>query len=464
MIVGFSKYGTGGGKGPVQYLTSERNPDGTVRTPPPVVLRGDPALVRQLIDSLPFKHKYSSAVLSFAPGERITEAMEQRIMDDFERVAFAGLEKDQYSILWVRHTHAGHHELSLVVPRVELSTGKSLNIAPPRKATRELFDTFRSRWNAEYGLADPDDPARSQAVSLPNHIAKLLAAARRDGERPALRGPTALRHKIIEAMTLYVRQEVKAGRVKNRNDVAAFLEQEGYAITRRGTDSLTIVEPETGEKIRLKGGLYSQTHFDPLQPERERTIYNRPDPERAAVLAEKLDGLAADRAKYHQQRYGSRDLGEPLSLDRNGPEPPGQRHGVEPLAQYLERQLGQEAILPARSDDDDPPAPSTRRRQRRQRMQRAIEAIGKGPDDLPGTRAFEKLGAIGSTLSGARARTGAELARIARAAYDLSAAGDRLAATSERLRATGTSFAASLFPWLEEKWWERYYGDPELER
>lgn len=71
MIVGFSKYGTGGGKGPVQYLTSERNPDGTVRTPPPVVLRGDPALVRQLIDSLPFKHKYTSAVLSFAPGERI---------------------------------------------------------------------------------------------------------------------------------------------------------------------------------------------------------------------------------------------------------------------------------------------------------------------------------------------------------------------------------------------------------
>jgi len=22
----------------------------------------------------------------------------------------------------------------------------------------------------------------------------------------------------------------------------------------------------------------------------------------------------------------------------------------------------------------------------------------------------------------------------------------------------------SLFPWLEEKWWERFYGDPELER
>jgi hypothetical protein len=464
MIVGISKYGTGGGKGPVQYLTSERNPDGTVRTPPPVVLRGDPALVRQLIDSLPFKHKYTSGVLSFAPGERITEAMEQRIMDDFERVAFAGLEKDQYSILWVRHTHAGHHELSFVVPRVELSTGKSLNIAPPGKATRALFDTFRSRWNAEYGLADPDDPARSQAVSLPNHIAKLLAAARRDGERPALKGATALRHQIIEAVTMYVRQEVKAGRVKNRDDVEAFLKQEGYAISRAGEGYLSIVEPETGEKIRLKGGLYSQAHFDLRPSDAARTIYNRPDPARAAALAATLEGLAAACAKYHRERYGPRDLDEPLSQDRNGPVPPGQGHGVEPLAQYLERQLGQEAILPARHDDDDPPAPSTRRRQRRQRMQRAIEAIGKGLDDVPGTRAFEKLGAIGSTLSGARARTGAELARLARAGDDLGAAGERLAATSERLRATGTSFAASLFPWLEEKWWERFYGDADLER
>jgi hypothetical protein len=32
----------------------------------------------------------------------------------------------------------------------------------------------------------------------------------------------------------------------------------------------------------------------------------------------------------------------------------------------------------------------------------------------------------------------------------------------DALGATGTSFAASLFPWPEEKWWERFYGNPEL--
>ena len=240
MIVGFSKHGTSSGKGPVQYLTSERNPDRSHRIPPPVVLRGDPELVRQLIDSLEFKHRYTSGCLSFAPGERITEEMEARILDSFCQTAFAGLSPDQYTVLFVRHQHAGHHEIHFLIPRVELSTGKSLNIAPPGKATRELFDTFRSMINSEYGLACPTDPARAQAVSLPNHIAKLIAAAAREGEQPALKGPTALRHQIIAGVTEYVRREVDAGRVRNRDDVTDYLQRQGYEIVRQGKEYLTM--------------------------------------------------------------------------------------------------------------------------------------------------------------------------------------------------------------------------------
>src|SRR5688572_9714558 len=83
------------------------NPDRTPRIPPPVVLRGNPELVRRLIDSLAFKRKYTSGVLSFAePPEAITPEMCKRIMDDFEQVAFAGLEKDQYAMLWT-HVQGG---------------------------------------------------------------------------------------------------------------------------------------------------------------------------------------------------------------------------------------------------------------------------------------------------------------------------------------------------------------------
>jgi hypothetical protein len=146
MIVGFSKHGTGAGRGPVNYLTSPLNPDRTARIPPPLVLRGHPELVQRLIDSLAFTYKYTSGVLSFAElPEAITPEMCERIMNSFERVAFAGLHPDQYAILWAQHRHAGRMELNFLIPRIELFTGKSLNIAPPGQATRELFYTFRAR-------------------------------------------------------------------------------------------------------------------------------------------------------------------------------------------------------------------------------------------------------------------------------------------------------------------------------
>ncbi len=222
MIVGFSKYGTGGGYAPVMYFTSPTNQDKSLRTlpdgtpAPPVVLRGDPELVRNLIDTSPNKYKYTSGVLSFAPGETITEEMEQDIMDTFEQAAFAGLEPDQYSILWTRHIHAGHHELNFLIPRIELTTGLSLNIRPPGPKATDLFDTFRSMINARYGLADPDDPARMQDVIMSNVLAKMhvyqdapveaqdvpLAAVLQErvknglASNEKLKGPTRLREDI----------------------------------------------------------------------------------------------------------------------------------------------------------------------------------------------------------------------------------------------------------------------------
>jgi hypothetical protein len=432
------------------------------------VLRGDPALTRNLIDSLGFTHKYTSGVLSFAPGEVITPEMEQRIMTDFEAVAFAGLKRDQYSILWVRHEHAGHHELNFLVPRVELSTGKSLNIAPPKTSTRELFDTFRSMINARYGLADPEDPARAQAVSLPHHIAKLLAAASRDGKPPALKGRTKLRHEIIEAMTEHVRREVDAGRIHNRDDVQAYLQRQGYAIARgKNKDYLTIVEPETGEHIRLKGGLYSETRFEPRQPGPVR--YGTPDAARAAALASQLEGLTAARARYHLERYGPRDSGGGVTQEVEGPTPPGP--DMEPLETYLERRLGDARIPPAGPDDDEPPAPSTRRRQRRQRMQQAAETIERESDDVSGERAVERVRAVGAGLQRARAALASTLGQLGDAAERWTAAHTGLAAERAALNATGgglirtgRSFASSLDAALEERWWERFYGREGPER
>ena len=239
---------------------------------------------------------------------------------------------------------------------MELSTGKILNIAPPGKASRELFDTFRSWVNAEYGLADPDDPERSQDVSLPHHLAKLRAASTRKGE--------AYKEDIREAITAFVRREVDAGRVKDRDGVVAFLKAQGFEIPRAGKEYITVLDAESGERIRLKGGLYNREKFDPRQ-EAGQIRYGVPDPERARrALREKLDRLRRFARPVHRQRYRSQAQENTQELT------PGEN---EELEDYLRRQLGDEAITPR--NDGGLPARSTQRRQRRQRMQQTMEEI-----------------------------------------------------------------------------------------
>ncbi|MGB5632021.1 MAG: nuclease, partial [Waterburya sp.] len=106
MLIKFFARGTGGGRGPVEYITRRDDPStGSLRSPAPEVLRGNPVITRRLIDGLEFKHKYRSGVLSFAPRDAPTEKEIEAVIDSFEKYAFAGLSKDAYNILWVKHTH-----------------------------------------------------------------------------------------------------------------------------------------------------------------------------------------------------------------------------------------------------------------------------------------------------------------------------------------------------------------------
>lgn len=299
MIVGFSRYGKSGGCGPVDYVTDEKRSSRELF--PPVVLRGSPDATRDLIDSLDFKHKYTSGVLSFAPGEEITPEMEQDCMNRFEALAFAGLEPDQYNVLWVRHSHAGHHELHFVTPRVELSTGKSLNIRPPGAAAKQAFDDFRSEVNARYGLADPDDPHRAREIAQPDHLLKIAAEAIRRGEKP--------QDDMLVLIDAVLSQRAVQGVIRNRRDVIEQVADLGLKVTREGKNYITISEPDSGQRWRMKGGLYG-LEFDATRtieeavPRGERD-YTKPDSAGAKRYSERVDQHIAARTRYHAERYQS---------------------------------------------------------------------------------------------------------------------------------------------------------------
>jgi hypothetical protein len=344
MIVGFSKHGTGGGAGPVDYVT-DRKREGREEFEP-VTVRGDAEQTKNLIDSLDFKWKYTSGVLSFAPDEEITPKMESDIIDRFESVAFAGLENDQYNILWVRHSHAGHHELHFVTPRVELATGKSLNIKPPGERAREHFDDYRSEVNAKYGLADPTDPDRAKNVSTPDHELKIAAEALRKGEK----APDNMRELIDSVLT----QRASQGLIQSRDDVLEHVSQLGLETTRTGKNYITVSDPESTSRWRLKGGLYAKdfepsTAIERADIARERD-YSKPDQTAAKRYAERVERHISARTKYHESRYKTPeqrfrlDIGikpNHLAIDHRG----------KSLDRYIRGELGNNAISNIRDNN-----------------------------------------------------------------------------------------------------------------
>ena len=118
MIIKIHSRGVGSGSGPVDYLLGKDRDREDARLD-----RGDPEQMIQLIDSSQFAQKYTSGVLSFAERD-LDEHQKQQIMDSFERTLLPGLDKDQYSVLWVQHQDKDRLELNFVVANVELQSGK----------------------------------------------------------------------------------------------------------------------------------------------------------------------------------------------------------------------------------------------------------------------------------------------------------------------------------------------------
>ncbi len=300
--------GLGGGSGPVKYTTAKETPlfsydpdtgkssvvkdsDGKTilqhRDPPPVVVRGDPQISTQLIDGIERKWKYTSGVLSWEHGEKITPKKENEIINSFEKVAFAGLEQDQYNILWVRHTHEGHHELHFIIPRTELSTGKAFNPCPP--GWQKDFDVFRDLHNYKENWSRPDDPARKREFQ-PGFLAQIKG---KEDQR--------------EYINAYVRQCIEIGKVNDRSDIIAALKEVDLDVSRQGENYITVSEPQKGSKTRLKGGLYAKgwtiertlTEQNEAGQRRDRSF----DHKRVSELNSELEKVCIKRAGYNRIRY-----------------------------------------------------------------------------------------------------------------------------------------------------------------
>ena len=94
--------GTGSARAAVDYLLGERDAAGLEREGVEV-LRGNPEMVAEVADSLEFKRKYTSVVIAWASEDRPTDAQIGKVIDEFEKTAWAGLAPDRYAWTAVAH-------------------------------------------------------------------------------------------------------------------------------------------------------------------------------------------------------------------------------------------------------------------------------------------------------------------------------------------------------------------------
>ncbi len=294
------EHGKGRGEGPVDYVIDTKR-DGRERSPPQV-LRGNPALTKELINSLDTDWKYSSGVLSWNHADKVSVEQENELMNAFENLAFAGLQDDQYNVLWVRHSHAGHHELHFVVPRVELYGGKSFNPCPPN--WRLHYDPLRDYYNVKHNWHRPDNPTRRK-LPTPEQLDKMKArlAARR--KKLSTENVDKFKEDLMEYLVLNLRH----GFVHNRDEIIDLIHSLGLELNRKGKDYVTALDQESGIKFRLKHGIFSEgwsAENTDMQELIHETFYaGLTKEEMLAKLQAQIDEITQRRADYNRQRYGN---------------------------------------------------------------------------------------------------------------------------------------------------------------
>ena len=312
MLIKFFRNGKGAGAGPVGYLVADKvlayddnrdlirdvdgQPTTVTREPLPEVLRGDPDRTEAMIDASRHQWTYRAGVISFAATDAPTEEQQAEVMDGFERLAFAGLDPEQYDVLWVRHTHEDRVELHFCTPRLELTSGRSLNIAPP--GYQNAFDSLRDVMNQRYGWADPMELERSQEV------------------RDTIETPTRAQGR--DELHTWIQDQIDMGLITDRASMVEALTDAGFDLPRTGKTYITARDPDTGERWRLKGEIFHEDwQADPVEREAERGARHdqartrRLDLVPTEKLQDRFEEHCGRRAAYHRERYA------PLS-DRDG--------------------------------------------------------------------------------------------------------------------------------------------------
>ncbi|MHA3084531.1 relaxase/mobilization nuclease domain-containing protein [Acinetobacter sp. ANC 5383] len=300
----FLAHGRGAAVHASAYLLDQLDHLGNVRAGIEV-LRGDATTFNAICDSSPHLWKYTSGVIAWSKNDAPTDEQIKEVLDDFEKHAFAGLEQSQYHLFAVLHTDDdGSKHIHVLTPRIDLESGKSLNIAPP--GHEKHFDSLRDYFNTKYQWSRPDDLNWTQTTQEPNHVARLNKQARNILSSQELENLP--KKQFCGAIDNIIKTLLKTQIVKNRADIVACITQMGGIDSIKQSKEFLTVTLNNGKKHRLKGDFYhEQFEIRSYAAALRTAAESRPSPSELAAALRNAEQLRATyRAKreaYHAQHY-----------------------------------------------------------------------------------------------------------------------------------------------------------------
>ena len=164
MMVKFLAHGTGSVA--AAYLLREghheKDPDPDQAPEEITVLRGNPGQVTAVADALAFEHRYTSGLFAWAPEDAPSDRQISRVLDEFEKTAWAGLKPDRYTWAAVQHRKGAKLFIQAESARGAGLVPRARGAAAPRSApVSGGLDPIRSGdrrapglWGAGFGRED----------------------------------------------------------------------------------------------------------------------------------------------------------------------------------------------------------------------------------------------------------------------------------------------------------------------
>ena len=309
MIIKFLPVGTGDPKLAVSYLIGELDHNGDRRADVEI-LAGDPFTFSALAESVSFKYCYTSVVIAWSPKDLVTDEHISEVVSEFQQHIGAGLDPDQYHMTLVMHSEEdGSRHLHILIPRLELRTGKSFNVAPP--GHRHYFDPLRDYFNYKYSWSRPDDVKGLDSNELNQHVhlhSVKDIKANLDGKTDQ----KWTKAERVELVDQFIHQQITLRKINNRHELVECLKQLGN-ITRLSANYISLKHEIATD--RLKGKFYgADFSFLDYQLKQRRALQNNIEIEQQLMTYEEcvkkrdecfkeMHRVREKRADYNKKYY-----------------------------------------------------------------------------------------------------------------------------------------------------------------